>query len=502
MPTPPISRERACVIGLALFAVLRVLAYATAFPFFSNVDEHRHVDIVLKYARGYLPTAENRAYEPEMGRYIGVYGSPEYHGREDEAGNYTPPPPPWKRPAEGMLRALDTGQRFVAKRRNLETTQPPVYYLAAAGWLAAGRLAGLEGGMLLYWVRALAAPLLGALVLVSYHFLREIYPGDALMRLGVPLLLAVFPMDAFYYVTRDAISPLLAGTAFFLSLRIAKRPSPGRASYILLGCVLAAAFLAKYTNLAVVVVCGLCTLVACVDRPGEVRRLAGEGGRLLGMWAIAAVAAGTWLVRNLLVFGDLTGTAFKVERMGWQPKPLADWFDHPLFSAAGATSFVGDLVPLFWRGELVWHRTPLASGFADGVYLASTIVFLAFAVIGLRQRGRAESARLCEAMALVAVLVSVAILVCLSLAYVFHETSNPSAARPYFVQGRLISGVLVPCVVLYVRGIQISTSRLGERLSAATAWSILATVAAVALASELWLHLPVFASQYNLFHLP
>ena len=44
-----------------------------------------------------------------------------------------------------------------------------------------------------------------ALVLVSYAFLREIYPERALMRLAVPVLLVAFPLDVLYYVTRDAL---------------------------------------------------------------------------------------------------------------------------------------------------------------------------------------------------------------------------------------------------------------------------------------------------------
>jgi hypothetical protein len=501
MKSPLRSREGACIVGLAAFAALRVFVLAAAFPFFSNVDEHRHFDGVLKYGRGYLPRPDNARYEPEMARYLGVFGSPEYQLREGPEGAHAVPPPPWRRPAEGMLRALEQGEEFFGKRLNLESMQPPAYYVAAGLWLRLGRGLGLRGGGLLYWVRGLGVPIVFALVVATYLFLREIYPEDAFMRLGVPALLSVFPMDVFYYVTRDALPPLVAGVGFFLALRLVTRPAAGFGTCALLAAFMAVAFLSKYTNVALLGVCGLCTAIAVSRRPGA-RVLRGEGGRLLAMWAVIATAAGVWLIRNLLVFGDLTGTAFKIERMGWARKPVSDYLDHPLFSPSGVHAFVGKLIPLFWRGEMAWHRAPLAWPWADGFYTATTLAFVALAVLGLRRRVRGGSKRLAEGMALVTLLASVAILAGLSLMYVFHETSNPTARLPYFVQGRLISGVLVPFLLLYVRGIQVAMARLPGRASPAAAWACLALVAGVAVVSEAALHAQVFGSQYNLFHLP
>ena len=72
MKTSLRSREGACIAALAVFAALRVLAFSAAFPFFSNVDEHRHVDAVFKYARGYLPRPDNGAYESETAHHLGI----------------------------------------------------------------------------------------------------------------------------------------------------------------------------------------------------------------------------------------------------------------------------------------------------------------------------------------------------------------------------------------------------------------------------------------------
>jgi hypothetical protein len=495
------SREGSCVVALAVLAALRVFLFSAAFPFFANVDEHRHVDGVLKYARGYLPRPYNCGYEPEMARYLGLYGSPEYLLREGAEGASTALPPPWQRSSEAMLRSIERSEEFLAKRTNLESMQPPAYYVAAGLWLRLGRALGVQGGGLLYWIRGLGTLLVFALVISSHRYLREIYPDDALMRLGVPLLLSVFPTDVFFYVTRDALSPLVAGIGFFLALRIVTRPTAGFGPYALVAAVMGLAFLSKYTNVSLLGVCGLCTLIAVASRPGA-REIRGEGGRLLAMWALIAAPVGAWLVRNLFVFGDLTATAYKIERMGWGRKPLSDYADHPIFTLSGLHTFIGELIPLFWRGELAWHRAPLAWPTADGFYAATTLLFVALAALGLRRREGAGPARLAEGMSLATVLASVGILAGLSLMYVFHETSNPPAHLPYFVQGRLISGVLVPFLVIYTRGIEVATSRLPARAAPAAAWTCLGLVACVAVVSEVSLHWTVFGSEYNLFHLP
>ena len=99
------SPEGVCVLVLALLGALRVLAFAGGFPFFSNVDEHRHVDAALKYSRGYWPAPGTDAYESEMPTWLGMYGSPEYHLRSGEPTL----PPPWKGSAARTVEMTNIG---------------------------------------------------------------------------------------------------------------------------------------------------------------------------------------------------------------------------------------------------------------------------------------------------------------------------------------------------------------------------------------------------------
>jgi hypothetical protein len=98
--------------------------------------------------------------------------------------------------------------------------------------------------------------------------------------------------------------------------------------------------------------------------------------------------------------------------------------------------------------------------------------------------------------------VATGLLVLLSLAFVFDATTNPSASRPYFLQGRLISGVLLPFLLLYVRGLEVATARLPARTARALGGAAIVALALAVSISEVVLAWPVFGSQYNAFHLP
>jgi hypothetical protein len=492
---PRPRREAVLVAALAAFAVLRVALFAAAFPFFANVDEQKHVDMVFKYARGYLPEPGRAGYEPQLGELLGLIASPEYLAQPGEAV----PPPPWLRTPAERGAVIAASRRFLATRENKEAEQPPAYYALAGAWLRLGRALGLEGARLLYGVRALGALAAGGFVWLAWRLVRERYRDDALVRLGVPLLAAVFPQDTYFYVTPDALSPLLGGAAFVLSLRLAERPQTRSALYAAAGVALAAALLTKWTNAALLAAAAVASLYAVAHAPSALRTR-GLAAKLALQWGLALAPVALWCARSQALYGDPTGSALKVARLGWLPKPLSDWLAHPLFTPSGAFEFVTGLVPMFWRGELAWHRTDLALPGFDGFYTASTLLLLGFAFAGLR--GREPTRRLAEALAALALAVAVATLAVLSLAFVFDATTNPTAAHPFFVQGRLIAGVLLPFALLYVRGLERCCALLPLRLRQRAGWLGIGGLALAIAVSELSLAWPVFASRYNFFHLP
>jgi hypothetical protein len=90
----------------------------------------------------------------------------------------------------------------------------------------------------------------------------------------------------------------------------------------------------------------------------------------------------------------------------------------------------------------------------------------------------------------------IAFLAFLSVQFDFGSCINPSRDRPYFFQGRLMSGAMIPFVLLYVYAL----SRLFHR------WPVLllATTVAIALAitvAEVQMNSVAFSSAYNWFHM-
>lgn len=488
-PRPSRRRERLALAAIAGFAALRVSALAAAFPFFTNVDEHRHVDMVLKYARAALPRPDAVAYEPDMPRLVAWLGAPDY---QLPPGAVSTAAPGWAVSPDELERRIARNEVLFAHLVNLDTHESPPYYALAGAWFALAERLGVDPVRALYSVRLWNALFAALLVVCAFVLVRRTHPGDALLCWGVPLLLASFPQDTFYYVTPDAFSALAGAVAFALTLRLLLDPESGLVPYALAGAVAAVAVLTKPPNVYVLGV----ALAAALGR-------ARLGRRLLGRFALYASACalpvGAWLLRNHVLQGDWLGTSSKTLLLGWRPNPVSEWLAHPLFTPRGFTHFVLDLVPRFWRGELVWRRRELAWPFADAVYTATTIGFLAVGALALARRrsGPARTAELASAASLAA---SVAILALLSLLFVFPPEGNPSAERPWFHHGRLIAGALLPFAILYLRGLEVLAAALPVRARAVAAWSALALLLALCVGSELWLSLPAFRSPYNLYH--
>src|SRR4051812_47816274 len=99
------QKLRWIVIGFGTAAAIRAFVFAAAFPFFNNVDEQAHVDLVVKYAHAKPP----RSIEPfasEAALYFAVYSTPEYFlTPEQYGGEY--PPPHWLVSREQLQEVLD-----------------------------------------------------------------------------------------------------------------------------------------------------------------------------------------------------------------------------------------------------------------------------------------------------------------------------------------------------------------------------------------------------------
>jgi 4-amino-4-deoxy-L-arabinose transferase-like glycosyltransferase len=344
------------------------------------------------------------------------------------------------------------------------------------------------------------------LVWVADRLARSTGRRDPLTRIGVPLLVAVFPQDALYAISNDALAPLLTALALVLILRMHAEPPRLRAS-LLAGLVTAAAILVKYTNCVV--------LIPAVVLTGMTLR--GGRARLRGwlrcnalFWIAVFTPIAAWGARNAALFGDPTARRLIFETMGWRPRPLGTFLDHPLFSLPGLLHFLDGLCRDFWRGRFKWGGEIMSDPAADFVYVVTSGVLLTVATLviarelvkWLRSRRLDLSPELRVDLGAWLTLVGGVLL--LAFFSVWIETgvrSVPPRDDPFFTMGRLISGCIVPFALLYVRGLGAATAWISGRARALVRAVVFGLVVAVVVLSESRLSMGPVRSEYNWFHL-
>lgn len=481
------------VFGLCAVAAARVFVFAAAFPFFNNVDEQAHVDLVVKYAQGKPP----RAIEPfdsEAARYFAVYSSPEYFVKPEQyGGNY--PIPNWLLPPEERQKILDNEIPLWESRPNHESGEPPLYYALAGAWFNLGHLCDFRGLTSLYWVRFLNIAFAAVLVWLGFKTARIVFPNQQFPALATATLLAIWPQGSFYSIQGDSLSPVIFGIAF---LALAKLLQPDRPTVLLaswIGLTLAATCLIKTANLPLVLVVAIAVIFKAVQLS---RKGAWPRGLsiFLALFVSAVVPIGIWFAWNANHFGDLTATRSKIELLGWTPKAFADWWSHPIFTPSGAKDFWAELIASFWRGEFIWHRERMATWLSDAFYWTASTAALGIAVISLaiHKRSEANCGVLWSAFFSFASLVG--FLVLLSIRFDFNDCPYPSRERPYFTSGRLLNAAAVPFFLLFVYAI--------ERVAAWTKrewsrWVLLGVVAALVLSWQVSIDAPALSSRYNFF---
>lgn len=500
-PAGPIraTRERWLVLLLCGAAALRVSIFSLGLPFFNNVDEHAHFDLVVKYSRGELPRRRLEAVSAESAGYLARYGTPEYfHGPGAFPGGRIPLPI-WTAPTELVRDVLRERESAWRARNNHESSQPPLYYALAGAWLALGRALGVEGPHLLYWIRLLNAPLAAALVWLAHRVAHELFPGRSFVRLAVAMLAALLPQDAFYSIQSDVLSPLTFAAAFLGATRVLYAGSPGASTAAATGLATAACVLVKLGNLPLLAV----VLLATASRawgPARAGVPRASRSQLILLLLCATLPVGLWMLWSEIAFGDPTGSSGKIEHLGWTLKPLGQWLPHPILTPAGLWTFWSESMDSFWRGEIVWHGERLASPIADAFYRTSSAILPGLALAGLLRR-RGESPRLARQalwLAFWSFAAQLASFAALSTAFDFGGSFYPSRAHPYFTSGRLLGGALVPFLLLYALGLDRLLARLPRP---GLRWLALAGLGLLVTASEAVANREVFESGYNWFHL-
>lgn len=498
-PAAPVeNRERKIVCLIGLLAAIHVFIFSAALPFFGNVDEQVHLDLAVRYASLDVPRAMEMPCAEAL-PFIAVYGTIEYLWSPESQPGGRIAPPPWTLPIELISENLLEKQAiWKAKVKNHEASQPPVYYTLGGLWWQLGKLLGLDGGQLLYWLRFMNILVVVTLVWLGHLAARWIFPENLFVRLGVPALMAFFPQTAFYSIQNDVLSPVCFGAAFIFLVKFLGAETPGLRLGIFTGLLLAATFLTKISNLPLLAVSGLIILLKTVQliRAGKIRPA-------LPALAALAVCAGLpmlgWLMWCKINFGDYSGTAEKIQFLGWTHKTIAEWWQHPVFSPRGLWTFWSELIATFWQGELLWHRRPLALPWANLAYVSATMLLLGIALLKLfaRRRAMATPQRLALWLSFGCFTAAVAFLGFLSIIYDYNDCFYPSRAHPYFTSGRLMLGALIPFLLLFTFGLD----QVLKRFSQPAKFTVLSALLLFMLAMEIATHWQIFPNPYNWFHM-
>src|SRR5215467_13489416 len=93
---PPANKsENLLILFICIAAAIRVLIFSAAFPFFSNIDEDLHFDLVTQYSHARFPQSFDRLQEETL-NWIVPYASPEFLFTADRFPEGKFPSPIWK----------------------------------------------------------------------------------------------------------------------------------------------------------------------------------------------------------------------------------------------------------------------------------------------------------------------------------------------------------------------------------------------------------------------
>src|SRR5260370_28189779 len=243
--------ERVLILLLCVVAALRVFVFSAAFPFFSNIDEDLHFDLITQYSHGRVP----RSFEPlqdETLNWIVPYASPEFLFTPEQFPGGKFPPPLWKQTVPDVRADIAATRAAWSSEINFESSQPPLYYILARVWWRINQRLGLNELESLYWIRFLNVLPVAVMVWLGYVIARTVAPNRAELRIGVPLLLAFIPQNVFLAVNNHVLSPVCVGPVPLLVLQWFRAHSATFLIGALTRLAIAATYVTKLSNLPLI----------------------------------------------------------------------------------------------------------------------------------------------------------------------------------------------------------------------------------------------------------
>src|SRR6478735_9674850 len=285
------AKERVLILLLCGAAALRVFIFSAAFPFFSNIDEDLHFDLITQYSHAQVPRSFDRL-KAETLNWIVPYASPEFLSPPERFPDGKFPAPLWKQSWSKVEPEIAATRAAWSSEINFESSQPPLYYALAGLWWWIGKQTGLVGIQSLYWIRFLNAALMAIVVWLGYVAARTIAPERLDLRVGMPLLLAFIPQNVFYAMNSDVLSPLCFGVLFLCVLQWLRTNEASLLLGAITGVAIASTYLTKLSNLPLIVI----AVVIILAKLGVIVRRNPHAGliALLALLLCAALPICSW----------------------------------------------------------------------------------------------------------------------------------------------------------------------------------------------------------------
>lgn len=245
-----------------------------------------------------------------------------------------------------------------------EDHQPPLYYLLAAPIYL------LFGGALLP-LRLFSVALGLILLLVAYRVIRTLFPDRPYLALVGTGLIAFLPQHLAMMagVNNDSLAEVMVASTLWMAVVYVKGEAKGRGFLALWGLTLGLAVLTKTSAYVVLPV----AVLAVALRARREGRSTGWAAKEIGWVALVALPlAGTWLVRNALIYGwaDPLGLTRHNAVVVGQPRS-AEWLARygwgGLLRRLGRTTFHS-----FW-GQFGWMGVPLQPRIYAGLGVLSIL---------------------------------------------------------------------------------------------------------------------------------
>jgi hypothetical protein len=276
-----LGKERLTRLGVAISVTVFVLLstlHAVSVPLYVPPDEASHVGYAVSLLDGRLPVIKDRI------RADGVPGM-----------------------------QLELGRRDPLHKRVWTANHPPLWYALIAGpvWLGM-KLDPSHAGLKAVRLLAVAFGALGVLLVALLA--RELVPGRPQIAVAATAPLAVLPAFTHFsgILYNDALGVATATGTLLAAVVLIRRGLTWRRLAIL-AAVASAAALTRSSGLALAALAAVAAAAAALlerDTPHSLwrRLLRGAGAGALVIGAVAATSGWFWL-RNLRLYGDVTGSA-------------------------------------------------------------------------------------------------------------------------------------------------------------------------------------------------